>query len=36
MKKRLENTGSKADGEILIGEMDTLKKEIDTLTKKRR
>jgi len=36
MKKRLENTGSKADGEILIGEMDALKKESDTLKKKRR
>lgn len=36
MKKQLENTGNKADGAILIGEMEALKKEIETLKKKRR
>ena len=36
MKKELENTGNKADGEILLGEMAALKKEIDGLKAKRR
>jgi hypothetical protein len=36
MKKELENTGSKTSGEILISEMEALKKEIDALKAKRR
>jgi phosphoribosylanthranilate isomerase len=36
MKKTLENTGTKARGELLIGEMEVLEKEIKDLEAKRK
>ncbi len=36
LKKKLENTSNTANGKIILGEMDVLKKKIEALEKKRR
>ena len=36
MRKQLENTGNKANGEILIGEMNEVKAEIEKLKAQRK